>query len=216
MERPIRVFLVDDHQMFREGVRHRLEQEPDMVVVGEAASAQEALAKLPGAAPAILLVDIRLPDASGIQLARQLRDQGPEPKIVILSGYDFDQYVRALARIGVEGYLLKEAPQESLVAAIREVAGGGVVLPPRIASKVIRSFASSTERREDRKVWDLTLREIEIVEVLHQGMRNAEIAKQLGISPRTVETHVSNIIAKLGAKTRAEAVRIAEERHLIR
>jgi DNA-binding NarL/FixJ family response regulator len=132
---PLRILIVDDHQMFREGIRRRLEQEPDITVVGEAASAEDALVKVSQTNPTIVLLDIRLPKVSGIELARRLRQQWPDLKILVLTGYDFDQYVRAVARVGVSGYLLKTAPQDAVVQAIREVAAGGAVLPPSIASK---------------------------------------------------------------------------------
>ena len=215
MSGPERILLVDDHQMFREGIRSRLERESDFVVVGEASSAEEALGLMEEQNPSIVILDIRLPVVSGIELARLLRDGWPELKLLVLSGYDFDQYVTALARIGIDGYLLKDAPQEDLVRALREIANGGVVLPPAIASKVMRSYASEPVRRT-RQLWDLTLREIEILELLHEGLRNAEIARRIAISPRTVEAHVSRIIAKLGAQSRTEAVRFALERGLIK
>jgi CheY-like chemotaxis protein len=122
---PLRILIVDDHQMFREGIRRRLEQEPDMAIVGEADSAEDALEKVAQAKPTIVLLDIRLPRVSGIELARQLRQRWPDLKILVLTGYDFDQYVRAVARVGVSGYLLKTAPQDTVVQAIREVAAGG-------------------------------------------------------------------------------------------
>lgn len=163
-----------------------------------------------------MILDIRLPVTSGIELARLLRDGWPDLKLLVLSGYDFDQYVTALARIGIDGYLLKDAPQEELVRALREIANGGAVLPPDIASKVMKSYAQEPARSRTRQLWDLTLREIEILELLHQGLRNAEIARQIAISPRTVEAHVSRVIAKLGAQSRTEAVRFALERGLIK
>ncbi len=212
----LRVLIVDDHRMFREGIRSRLENESDICVVGEAASAEEALALVNETDPSIVILDIRLPGMSGIELARILRRQRPELKILVLSGYDFDQYVRAAARVGIEGYLVKDAPQESLVQAVREIAAGGAVLPPNIASKVMRSYASGSSSIRERQVWELTVRETEILELIYQGLRNAEIAQRLSISPRTVEVHVSSIIAKLRAQSRTEAVRIALENNLIK
>ena len=216
MNIPLRVFIVDDHQMFREGIRNRLAQEPDIEVVGEAASAEETLAKLGMAGPTVVILDIRLPDMLGIQLARIIRLQWPDLKILILSGYDFDQYVRAAARAGVDGYLLKDSPQDSVVQALREISAGGAVLPPRIASKVIQGYATETRSARARRPDELTLREIEILELIYQGLRNNDIAGRLAISPRTVEVHVSNIVSKLGAASRTDAVRIAVEENLIR
>lgn len=213
---PLRILIVDDHQMFREGIRRRLEQEPDISVVGEAASAEEAVAKVQQTNPTIVLLDIRLPNVSGIELARRLRQQWPDLKILVLTGYDFDQYVRAVARVGVSGYLLKTAPQEALVQAIREIAAGGAVLPPAIASKVLQHFSASSSHVRSGILGELTLREIEVLELMHQGIRNANIAKRLSISPRTVEAHASSVISKLGARSRTEAIRIALEKGLIK
>ena len=212
MPLPLRVVLVDDHQMFREGIRDRLQQEPDITVVGEASSADEAMTVIEAKSPTVVILDIRLAESSGIELARGFRQRWPELRILILSGYDFDQYVRAAARAGIDGYLLKDAPRDTLVEALREIAMGGAVLPPTIASKVMRTYAASTSGRDDGTPGDLTLREIDILELMHQGLRNQEIARRLSISIRTVESHVSAVLAKLGAQTRTEAVRVGGHR----
>ena len=216
MSTATKVLIVDDHLMFREGIRARLARHPRFRVVGEASTAEEALAIMREASPSIVVLDIRMPKVSGIELARRLRTDWPEVKILVLSGYDFDQYVRALARIGIHGYLLKDSPQEALVQALDQIASGGVVLPPRIASKVMRTYAAGTGNDDPARRWDLTVREIEILECLHEGMRNADIASNFDISTRTVETHVSSIISKLDARSRTEAVRKALESGLIR
>lgn len=213
---PIRVIIVDDHRMFREGVRNRLQQEPGIEVVGEAGNAKEALALVPQTSPTLALVDIRLPDLSGIELARILRRQWPEVKILVLTGYDYEQYVRAMARVGVDGYILKDAPQETLVQALREIAVGGAVLAPTVASKLMRSFSALSSQTHTGTLGELTVRELEVLELMYQGLKNSEIAERLSISPRTVEAHVSSIISKLGAQSRTEAVRIAVERNLIK
>ena len=163
----------------------------------------------------MVLLDIRLPNMSGIEAARLLRARFPGLRLLILIGYDFDQYVRAAARAGIQGYLLKDSPQEALIDAIREIANGGTVLAPSVASKVIQNLAVTSGARP-RERWELTIREIEILEMLYQGLRNSEIAGRLALSQRTVEAHVGNIIAKLGAQSRTEAVRIAVEKKVIR
>ncbi|MBI2171087.1 MAG: response regulator transcription factor [Chloroflexi bacterium] len=216
MNPPIRVLIVDDQRMFREGIRSRLEQEPDIEVVGEAASGKEALALVAQSTPAIVLVDIRLPDMTGIELARALRRQWPELKILVLTGYDFDQYVRAMARVGIDGYMLKDSTQDALVEALHEIAAGGAVIPPDIASKVMRSYSALSSGARGWQLGDLTSREMDVVELMYQGLKNTEIADRLSISPRTVEAHVGNIISKLGALSRAEAVRIALQKNLIK
>jgi two-component system response regulator DevR len=214
---PLQVLIVDDHQMFREGVRNRLEQEPDIQVVGEAGSAQEAFALVEQTNPFVVTLDIRLPDASGIKVARLLRQQHPELRILILSAYDFDQYVEAAIRLGVDGYLLKGSSQEKLVQALREIATGGVVLPPSIAAKLMRTYSTPriVFRNQKTAAGELTVRELEVVELMAHRLKNREIAQQLLISVRTVEAHVSNIMAKLGAQSRMEAVQIAIEENLL-
>ena len=206
---PIKVLIVDDHRMFREGIRARLSRHARFKVVGEAANAEEAIKLMQQVSPSIVILDIRMPGASGIDLARRLRHDWPEVKILVLSGYDFDQYVRALSRIGIEGYLVKDSPQEAVVEALDVISRGGGVLPPRIASTVMRSYATDSINEGRNQRWDLTVREIEVLECLHEGLRNADIASRLDISPRTVEAHVSSIISKLDARSRTDAVRRA-------
>ncbi len=212
----IRILIVDDQRMFREGIRTRLEREPDIQIVGEAATAEEALRLVQTANPSTVLVDIRLPDASGIDLAKRLRKDWPDLKILVLTGYDFDQYVQAMARIGVDGYLLKDAPQDALVEAIRDIAAGGAALSPQIASKVLRGYSAVGSASTERPIDALTLRELEILELIHRGLTNPGIGEKLSISSRTVETHVRSIMSKLGAQSRSEAVRIAAERRLFK
>ncbi len=213
---PLRVVLDDDHQMFLEGIRDRLQQEPDITVVGEASSADETMTVIEATSPTVVILDIRLAGASGIELARSVRQRWPELRILILSGYDFDQYVRAAARVGIDGYLLKDAPRDSLVEALREIAMGGAVLPPTIASTVMRTYAAATAGGDVWTPGELTLREIDILELMHQGLRNQEIARRLSISIRTVESHVSAVLAKLGAQTRTQAVRVGVEKNFIK
>ena len=216
MTEPIRVLIVDDHRMFREGIRSRLEQEDNIEVVGEAASGEEALNLAAQANPTCVLLDIRMPDMSGIDLARRLRAEWPELKILVLTGYDFDQYIRAMTRIGIDGYLTKDAPQGDVVAALHEIAAGGAVLQPRIASKVMKNLSQPRAEFAHRRPNELTVRELEVLDFMHQGLRNDDIASQLSISRKTVEAHVGNIVGKLGAINRGDAVRVALEQNLIR
>ncbi len=216
MSEPVRVLLVDDHRMFREGIRKRLEEEADMTVVGEAASAEEAVSQVRQLSPDVVVLDIRLPGVTGVEVARRLREERPKIRILVLSGYDFDQYVRAMVRVGINGYMVKDSPQDDLVHAIREVAAGGAVLPSQIASKVLRQRSMSSASARAGLLAELTPREIEVVELMHNGLRNIDIAIRLSISPRTVENHVGSIFAKLGAASRAEAIRMALEKNLIK
>ena len=212
----IKVLIVDDQRMFREGVRARLEHEPDIQVVGEACCVAEMMSQIKQTRPTILTLDIRMPDASGIEAAKMVRRDWPDLKILMLTGYDYDQYVRASIRVGVDGFLLKDAPQEELVAALREIAAGGAFLPPNIASKVIKTYSKSPVDSRAGMLEELTMREIEVLEMMFQGFRNADIARGLSISTRTADTHVGSIIGKLGAQTRTDAVRIALTENMIK
>ncbi|PKB79769.1 MAG: hypothetical protein BZY88_11625 [SAR202 cluster bacterium Io17-Chloro-G9] len=202
--------------MFREGIRSRIERESDMTVVGEAGTAEEAFDLVEQTDPTVLILDIRLPNMSGLEAARRLRNRHPDLSILLLTGYDFDQYVRAAARARIQGYLLKDSPQEELVDAVHEIARGGTVLSPDVASKVIENLAEVSDSGRPKRISELTVREIEILEMLFQGMRNAAIGDRLEISTRTVEAHVGNVISKLGAQNRTEAVQIALENRIIR
>ncbi len=216
MNASIRVLIVDDQRMFRDGIRSRIENEPGIEVVGEAASAEETMTEIRKQRPDIVTLDIRLRDVSGIEVARQIRQEWPDLKILVLTGYDFDQYVRASARAGIDGYLLKDAPQEDLIQALRQIAQGGAVLPPDIASKVMKTYSEVPVAGRERRTEEVTVREIEVLELLFQGLRNTEVGERLSISARTVEAHVRSIFGKLGAQSRTEAVRIAVEMNLIK
>ena len=161
-------------------------------------------------------MDIRLPGMSGIDAARVIRRQWPDVKIIMLTGYDFDQYVRAAARVGIDGYILKDGPQDDLVRAVRDVAAGGAVLPPNIASKVLTGYAEAPWPKQRAHPDSLTVREIEVLDLVAEGLRNSDIAERLDISIRTVEAHVSSIMAKLDADTRPEIVRRAAQNNLIK
>ena len=213
----IRVMIVDQHQMFREGIQSRLEKEPGIRVVGDAGSAQEAILKVEQVRPTIVTLGIRLPDASGIEVVRLLRRDYPDIKILIITAYDYDQYVETCFRLGVSGYLLKDLSQETVVEAIYEIASGGVVIPPQIAPKVLKSTTRSNGGCRGRIPVPLTFREIEILEmVVYGGLRNPDIARRLSISTRTVEAHMSNIFSKLGARNRTELVSISREEKLVK
>ena len=216
MNNTIKVLIVDDLRMFREGIRSRLEYEPDIVVVGEAGSAEEALTLIPELSPTIVILDILLPGISGIDVAKLIQRDWPDIRILILTGYDFDQYVRACTYAGIDGYLLKDAPQERLVSALREIAAGGVVLHPRIASKVMRIYSETPVKETVGQQEELTMREIEVLELTYQGLRNSNIAESLSISIRTVEAHMRSIFSKLGIQSRTEAVRVAVEYNMIK
>jgi DNA-binding NarL/FixJ family response regulator len=192
----IRVLLVDGHQMFREGVCSCLANAPDICVVGQAGTASEAVALIASTNPTVVVFDVRLPDAAGVDFARHMRSEWPTIKLVTLTGYDYTEYVRAMLRAGLDGYILKSASHSSLVEALRDIVAGGLVLPPQIAAKAVRGSSSTLAVDMTREPDTLTMRELEVMELMHQGFRNGEIGERLTISSRTVEAHVSNIVAK--------------------
>ena len=211
----IRVVLVDDHAVMREGTRALMEKEEDIEVVGEAASANGGLDAVLTHQPDVLVLDIRLKDGSGVDLAKAVRQQAPDTRILVLTAYDNDQYVRALVRIGVNGYLLKDAPAAEVNAAIRTVFQGGTVLAPDIATKVVKTLSRALGGRptEGDKLSD---REIEVLGLLLSGARNSDIAEQLGVNVKTAESHVTSILTKLGVQTRMQAVLKAIQEGLIK
>ncbi len=215
IQHQIRVLLVEDHALVRVGTKALLEADPEIKVVGEAETAEDALRLAEELGPDVILLDIRLKSGNGIDVARALLRKGSPARVLVLTAHDFEQYVDALARAGVRGYILKDTPPDQLIKAVHEVHEGHGVLPGRIAASVLDSL--TRERRDaQRTPDDLTIREIEVLELLCQGRRNQEIAERLGISQRTAESHVANILSKLGATTRADGVRLAIEHGYIK
>lgn len=203
-ERRIRVVIADDHPMMREGTRLLLERTADIQVVGTAGLGALALELAQTLRPDVLVLDVRLPDVSGIEVARRLRSGLPEIGIVVLTGYDDVGYYHALVKVGVRGYLRKTSSGEEIIAAVRAVAKGAKVL----GYEGSRSAAGGEKEA-------LTAREYEVLCMLVDGHRNGEIADELNVSLKTVEFHVSHIMQKLGARSRAEAVAIVLERGLV-
>lgn len=204
--RPVRVFIVDDHPMLREGTQSSFERAPGIQVVGTAGDGASALEQIATQVPDVLVLDMRLPDMSGADVARQVRSLFPSIGIVILTGYDDPHYARALTQLDIQGYLRKTASSDEIVAAVRRVAAGGRIFDPEIV-RVLEDSSTATE--------SLTTRELEVLQLVAQGKRNAEIADNLVLSVKTVEFHISNLLAKIGARSRAEAVRTAYQQGLL-
>jgi DNA-binding NarL/FixJ family response regulator len=209
----IRVVLVDDEAMVRVGLRMVLSSEPDIEVVGEAEDGAAAVAVVEQAQPHVVLMDIRMPRVDGIEGARRVLAAAPDVKVVVLTTFDEDDYVEAALRNGVSGFLLKVAPPERLVEAVRTVAAGGGLLDPAVTVRVISSFASASPLRTRRAdLLDvLTERERDVLRLIARGLSNAEIAADLYLGETTVKTHVSNVLAKLGLRDRVQAVVAAYE-----
>jgi len=207
----ISVLIVDDHMLVRQGTREALRTAADIAIVAEAAQGLEALRLAHALRPDVVLLDIKLPDISGIDVARTLHEDLPDTKVVILTGYHYEQYVRALFAIGVQGYLLKSDSGLELIATIRAVQRGEQILSAEIA----RTLASRTLRSGVAATPTLSEREREVLMLLARGQRNKDIARTLGIETSTVETYISNAMIKLDVSTRIEAIVAAIQRGAI-
>lgn len=210
---PIRVFHADDHQVFRDGVRLLLEREEDFEVVGSAGNALDALKGIRSLEPDIAVFDLGMPGGGVLGAIRRLHGELPPVKVLVLTMFDSPAYVNEAISAGALGYLLKEAPSEELVRALRTVAAGQGYLMTAVTLPVLRKLAEDA-RLESQK-HPLSEREIEILELIAGGAANKEIAERLGITEVTVKAHLRNIYAKIGAQNRAHAVTIALRQKLI-
>ncbi|MCG3208909.1 MAG: Transcriptional regulatory protein DegU [Anaerolineae bacterium] len=207
----IRLVLADDHAVVRSGTRELLEQQPDLKIVGEASDGEEAVRLAGELQPDVLVMDVRMPKMSGVEATRTIKQDFPKIKILVLTAHDDDEYVFALLQAGANGYLLKTAEIEELVRAIRTVAAGQSALAPEVTGKVVAQFASGKSLpevlNESQETYDgLTDRELDILQLVGKGLSNKQIGKQLFISDRTVQAHLSNIFSKLNVSSRTEAV----------
>ena len=207
----IRLLLADDHLLLREGTRALLAEANDIEVVAESGEGEQVVALAQELRPDIVLLDIRLHGLSGIEVARTIRQDAPDTKILILSGYYCEQYVRTLFAVGVQGYMLKNASGPELAASIRAVCRGETVLSTEISAHLV----ANTQRCGLAANEKLSEREREVLLLVAYGASNKEIAATLNISTRTIETHVSNVMAKLRARSRTDAVNLAIQMGII-
>ena len=209
----ITVVIADDQGMVRAGLRSLLESERDISVLDEAADGEEALTLVRRHRPDVVLMDIRMPNLDGLEATRRLVAEGASARILVLTTFDLDEYVFAALRVGASGFLLKDAPAEELVAAVRVLATGDAILAPAVTRRVIDAFARvplANEGLADR-LRELSARELEVLRLLARGLSNAEIARELVVSDATAKTHVSNVLAKLRLRDRVHAVIFAYE-----
>lgn len=207
----IKVMLVEDHVLVREGTKELLDQEEDLEVVAEAGDGEEAVQLASSKKPDVVIMDIAIPKLNGIEATRQIKDDHPEIAVLVLTAYDDDQYVFAFLEAGAAGYLLKDVRSDDLVRAIRSVYAGESVLHPAVARKVVGYFSQSEKALKGRhepeeEFGGLTEREMEVMKLAAKGLTNRGIASELMISDRTVQSHLSHVFRKLGVGSRTEAV----------
>jgi DNA-binding NarL/FixJ family response regulator len=213
----IGVVVADDQAIVRAGFRMLIESEPDLAVLGEAADGAEAVVVAEATHPDVVLMDIRMPVVDGIEATRRITGPGPGPRVLILTTFDLDEYVFGALRAGASGFMLKDRPPEELLAAIRVVAAGEALLAPNVTRRLIGHFIRQPDplRPPSGALARLTAREREVLGLIATGLSNTEISERLSMSVPTVKTHISRILAKLGARDRAQLVVIAFQAGLV-
>jgi len=217
MPEPLTVVVADDQRMVRQGLRVILESEPDITVLAEAGDGREAVDLVRAHSPAVALLDIRMPVLDGLEAARQVLGLGLGTKVLILTTFDADEYVYEALRAGVSGFLLKDAPAEQLIVAVRSVAAGDALIDPVITRRLITKFtlaarpAGGGPGQVPAALSALTARELDVLRLVARGMSNVEIARELVVEENTVKTHVSRMLMKLNLRDRVQAVVLAYE-----
>ncbi len=215
MSDPITVLLVDDHALVRRGVRAFLETRPDITVVAEAESGEEAVRLAAEHAPDVALMDLIMPGMDGVEATRRLTARSPRTSVVMLTSYHDDEHVFPAIRAGALSYVLKEVGPEELADTVRRAAAGEAVLHPRVAARVVRELHGA-RRDEPNAFRELSDRELEVLKLIADGLNNAEIAGRLYVSEKTVKSHVSNILGKLHLADRTQAAVYAWRRGVVR
>ena len=210
-----RIFLLDDHEIVRRGLRELLEAEDDLEVAGEASTAEEALARIPATRPDVAVLDVRLPDGNGVEVCREIRSRHPEIQCLMLTSYADDEALFDAIMAGASGYVLKQVRGVELIDGIRRVAAGQSLLDPTVTKRVLERLRAAPE--EDERLAGLTEQERKILALLADGLTNRQIAEQLFLAEKTVKNYVSNLLSKLGMHRRTEAAvyaaRLAERRN---
>ena len=212
---PTRVFLVDDHEVVRRGLRDLINDEPDMEVVGEAATAAQALARGPALRPDAAVLDVRLPDGDGISVCRELRSRMPDLACLMLTSFDDEDALLDAIMAGAAGYVLKQIKGSDLVSAVRTVATGQSMLDPATTARLMHSLRDleAAKPPEDERLAVLSERERSVLDLIGEGLTNRQIAKRLYLSEKTVKNHISRLLGKLGVERRVQAAVIAAQVH---
>jgi DNA-binding NarL/FixJ family response regulator len=203
----IKVFLLDDHEIVRRGVHDLLEAEPDIVVIGEAATAESALARIPALKPDVAVLDVRLPDGNGVTVCREIRSKMPEVACLMLTSFGDDEALFDAIMAGAAGYVLKQIRGTDLVGAVRTIASGRSLLDPEAASRVMQRMRDQAQRSDPLS--GLTEQERRILELIGEGLTNRQIGERLFLAEKTVKNYVSALFAKLGMERRAQAAAYA-------
>ncbi len=208
---PIRVFLLDDHEVVRRGVQELLEAAGDIVVVGEASTAAEAMARVPALRPDVAVLDVRLPDGDGVSVCRDLRSQLPDLACLMLTSFADDEALFDAIMAGAAGYVLKQIRGSDLLGAVRTVAAGGSLLDARTTAQVMERLRGGAAGPQSDPLAELTEREREILELIGEGLTNRQIGERLHLAEKTIKNYVSNLLAKLGMERRTQAAVLATE-----
>jgi len=216
----IKILVVDDHALFRQGLSRVLEMEKELAVVGEAENGEDAIRKVAALQPDVVLMDINMPSMNGIEATREIKKRYPDTKVIILSIHEDDEYVFEVVRAGANGYVLKDVAPSELVQAIRNVYIGRSAIAPQVAAKLLHEFNRITNEPEhqtenDDQLAQLTKREKEVLCLLAQGRSNRQIAHDLFISEKTVKNHISSLFRKLGVDDRTQAALLAVKLKLV-
>lgn len=209
MNKVLKVVLADDHEMIREGLKMLIQEQADMEVIGEAGSGRAAWQQIKKLPPDIVVTDVSMPDMNGAQLTKRLRQEYPHIKVIALTGFEDQNYLRQLLQAGVSGYVLKRVAAKQLIHAIRIVAGGGIYLEPSLAGRVVGGYIGRRSNTGINPAGDLSEREEEVLRRIALGYSNKEIAAQLDISVKTIETYKTRLMEKLDLHSRVDIVRYA-------
>lgn len=204
MNQPVRVFLLDDHEVVRRGLRELLESEGDIEVVGEAGTAAAAIARIPALKPDVAILDARLPDGSGIEVCRHIRSADPSIRAIILTSFDDDEALFAAIMAGASGYVLKQVTGQDLLSAVHVVASGASLLDPQVTERVMQRLRDGSDNEPD-ELKSLTAQERRILELVAEGLTNRQIGEQLFLAEKTIKNYMSSVLAKLGLERRTQA-----------